>query len=126
MAIKTLLKLNGEDFTGMILTPFKIGRPKLWGDDTGRLMSGEMTGTLKGIFPKLTVIFAPKNESDLEKLCNILDTAWQTIEYYNPIQHKVVQLGTYTNDYEVSIINAVPFFDDVTVSFIATKREVKT
>ena len=121
--VNSLLKINGKDYTAQILTPFKIGRHKIWGSDTGRLMSGDMSGTLVGIFPKITVIFSPKNELEYAELTNVLDTAWQSIEYYNPKIRGFTTLGTYTNDYEMVIINTRPFYDTIQVSFVASGKE---
>ena len=105
MAIKTLWKINTVDYTGEILTPFKVGRNKLWGDDTGRVMSGEMKGSLVGIFPKFTVIFMPKTEAKMASLMAALDTAFQTVEYYDIQTQSFKSLGTYTSDYEFNIVS---------------------
>lgn len=125
MAIDVLLKINNKDWTGSIIAPFNIGRHKLWGDDTGRetTMSGKMTGTLVGIFPKLTVILYPKDSNDLQELIKVLDTAWQTVQYYNPKTKALTTLGTYTNDYDIAIVNLEPVTEEIKVSFIATERE---
>lgn len=123
MAITTLLKINGVDYTGSILTPFRVEKNKLWGDDTGRVMTGEMKGTLVGIFPKVIVEFYPKSELELSQLLTVLDTAFQTVEYYDAVTRGLVTMGTYTNDYAYEIINLNPYYSEITVSFIATKKE---
>lgn len=123
MSIKTLLRLNNRDYTGMILTPFKVERNKLWGDDTGRVMSGEMKGTLVGIFPKLQVMFQPKTDQQLSELLEDLDSPNQTVQYYEARYKGMRTLGTYTNDYGYEIYNLEPHISEVTVSFIAVKKE---
>ena len=123
MAITTLLKINGVDYTGSILTPFRVEKNKLWGDDTGRVMTGEMKGTLVGIFPKVIVEFYPKSELELSQLLTVLDTAFQTVEYYDAVTRGLVTMGTYTNDYAYEIINLNPYYSEITVSFIATRKE---
>ena len=123
MAITTLLKINGIDYTGSILTPFRVEKNKLWGDDTGRVMTGEMKGTLVGIFPKVIVEFYPKSELELSQLLTVLDTAFQTVEYYDAVTRGLVTMGTYTNDYAYEIINLNPYYSEITVSFIATRKE---
>ena len=35
------------------LTKAKFGYHKIWGKDTGRALSGDNSGTLKGIYPKI-------------------------------------------------------------------------
>ena len=123
MSIDTLLKINGKNFTGMIIKPFKIGRHKLWGDDTGRLMNGEWSGTLVGIFPKVTAIFMPKTPEELSSLIIELDKASQAIQYYSPKTRTLISLGTYSNDYEVSMYTLDEDYDQITASFIAKKKE---
>lgn len=123
MAISTVLKIDGVDYTSQILTPFTIERNKLWGDDTGRVMSGDMKGTLVGVFPKLVVLFMPRSEAQLSALLTALDKAFQTVQYYDPKTRALKSMGTYTNDYEVSIINLTPYYSEVKVSFIASKKE---
>lgn len=121
--IKTLLVINGVDYTGSVLTPFDIERNKLWGDDTGRVMSGDWVGTLIGIFPKLVVKILPKTEDELASLLNILDSASQSVKYYSPKHQRLADLGTYTGDYKLSIINLDPYYAEITISFIATRKE---
>ena len=123
MAISTLIKLNGTDYTGKILTPFKVGKNKLWGEDTGRTMSGELFGTLIGVFPKIEVQFFMDDEVELSNLLTILDSAFQTVEYYDPKTRTLVELGTYTNDYVTELITLDPFYEKIQVSFISRRKE---
>ena len=123
MSIDVLLKLNGTDYTGKILTPFKVGKNKLWGEDTGRTMSGELFGTLIGVFPKIEVQFFMDDEVELSNLLTILDSAFQTVEYYDPKTRTLVELGTYTNDYVTELINLDPFYERIQVSFISRRKE---
>ena len=123
MAISVLLKINGNDYTGNILTPFEVQKNKLWAEDTGRVMSGKMVGTFIGVFPKLVVQFQFENEVTQSNLLTLLDTAFQTVQYYEPKTRGLVTMGTYSNDYRVNIINLSPMYGEVTVSFISTEKE---
>lgn len=123
MAISTLIKLNGVDYTSKVLTPFVIERNKLWGDDTGRTMSGELTGTLIGIFPKIVGSFYVEDEVELSALLTILDSASQTVDVYDAKSRTLKQYLTYTNDYKVEIINLDPFYKEIQVSFISRRKE---
>jgi len=123
MGISTLLKLNGVDYTAKVLTPFIIEKNKLWGEDTGRTMSGELFGTLIGIFPKIVAEFYVEDEIELSALLVILDSAFQTVDYYDPKVRMLVTLGTYTNDYKKEIISLDPFYSSVKVSFISRRKE---
>lgn len=121
--IKTLLKIDGKNYTHAILTPFKVGRHKIWGEDSGRVLSGKMVGSLVGIFPKLTVIFYPKDEDEMAELLEKLDNESQELEYYNARFKGMTFMGTYTGDYEYEIINLEPTYGAITVSFIAVEKE---
>jgi len=123
MAISTLIKLNGVDYTSKVLTPFVIERNKLWGDDTGRTMSGELTGTLIGIFPKIVGSFYVEDEVELSALLTILDSASQTVDVYDAKSRTLKQYLTYTNDYKVEIINLDPFYKEIQVSLISRRKE---
>jgi len=123
MGISTLIKLNGVDYTSKVLTPFVIERNKLWGDDTGRTMSGELTGTLIGIFPKIVGSFYVEDEVEFSALLTILDSASQTVEVYDPKSRTLKQYLTYTNDYKIEIINLDPYYKEIQVSFISRRKE---
>lgn len=124
MSIEILLELDGVNFSAMILNGMDIERNKLWGDDSGRLMSGNWVGTLIGIFPKLVVSFLPKNENELSALIAKLDMEALPIRYYNPKTRSMASLGTYTSDYKITINTMLGFdIEPVQCSFIATRKE---
>lgn len=123
MAISVLLKVNNIDVTANILPPFEIDRNKLWAGDSGRVISGRMVGTLIGIFPKLNVLLYPDDQNDISELITELDKASQELKYYNPKTNSLVDLGTYTNDYKVTIIDLTPTYDSIKVSFISIDKE---
>ena len=123
MGINTLIKLNGVDYTSKVLTPFVIERNKLWGDDTGRTMSGEQTGTLIGIFPKIVGQLYVEDEIELSALLTILDSASQTVDVYDPKSRTIKQYQTYTTDYKIEIISLDPYYQAISVSFISRRKE---
>lgn len=124
MAINTLLKLNGQDYTTKILTPFTVVRKRRMADDLGEVMSGEIKGTLVGIFTDLEVIFYPKNATDLSELLTILDTAEQTLDYYDAKTMQLEPLGTFTSDYSYQQRSTTHYaINPITVTFSARKRE---
>ena len=63
---------------------------------------GTQTGTLIGIYPKLTLQFRKLNKNELEYLTSILDSARQTTTYYDPYLHRSNTITTYTGDYEIT------------------------
>lgn len=98
---KDSIKVDNNDW-GQYLLEVKFGYHKIWSKDTGRNLAGTMSGTLKGIFPKITMQFRALNKTDLETISAILDKATQTVIYYDPNKKENVTLTTYTGDWEVT------------------------
>lgn len=99
---------------------------KLWSNDSGRNLAGTQSGTLIGIFPKIVVQFRKLTKSELELLTPILDSARQTVQYYDPNKKAMTTMTTYTGDYEVinkGIVGHVKN-EGFQISFISTKRRV--
>ena len=97
---------------------------KLWSSDSGRNLAGEQSGTLVGIFPKIVVQFRKLTQLELETLAPVLDSARQTVKYYDPNKKAMTTMTTYTGDYEVvnkGIVGHVKN-EGFQISFIATKR----
>ena len=112
---------------GQYLVEAKYGFNKLWSNDSGRTLSGAMTGTLLGIFPKLTLQFRKLTKSELEIIVPILDASRQTVQYYDPKKKATVTMTTYTGDYEITnkhVINNSRKNEGFSCSFIATKKRV--
>ena len=121
------VKINSGNYTsmGQYLIDAKYGYNKLWGDDSGRNLAGTMTGTLKGIFPKLILHFRRLNKTELETIAPLLDSAKQTVKYYDPKKKAYTEMETYTGDYEITNINIVDDDEpneDFNVSFIAIRK----
>ena len=124
MAINTLLKLNGVEYTTKILTPFTVNRKKRMADDLGEVMSGEIKGTLVGTFTSLDVIFYPKNEIELSELLVTLDLAEQEVEYYDAKTRTLVALETFTGDTTYQYRSTTHYaISPISVTFFARKRE---
>ena len=97
---------------------------KLWSSDSGRNLAGTQSGTLVGIFPKIIVQFRKLTQTELETLAPILDSARQTVQYYDPNKKTMTTMTTYTGDYEVvnkGIVGHVKN-EGFQISFISTKR----
>ena len=110
---------------GQYITEAKYGYNKLWANDSGRNLAGVMTGTLVGIFPKITLQFGKLNKSQLETIAPILDSARQTVTYYDPNKRANVTMTTYTGDYEVVnkyIIGTDRLNEGFSCSFIAISK----
>ena len=98
---KNSLIVNGINL-GDYIVEAKYGYNKIWGDDAGREnLAGTMSGTLKGIFPKIIVQFRKLTKSELETIVPILDSARQSLTYYDPKKRAMTTMETYTGDYEI-------------------------
>lgn len=109
---------------GNYIVEAKYGYNKLWSNDSGRNLAGTQSGTLTGIFPKIVVQFRKLTKSELELLTPILDSARQTVQYYDPNKKAMTTMTTYTGDYEVvnkGIVGHVKN-EGFQISFISTKR----
>ena len=97
---------------------------KLWSNDSGRNLAGVQSGTLIGIFPKIVVQFRKLTQIELETLAPVLDSAKQTVKYYDPNKKAMTTMTTYTGDYEIVNKGIVGHIknEGFQISFISTKR----
>lgn len=121
---KDSIIINGVSI-GEYISEAKFGYNKLWGSDSGRNLQGEMISTLVGIFPKIVLQFLPLTREKLETIIPILDSANQTVTYYDPYKKTNVTMTTYTGDYEITnnnIISGSTKNKAFSCSFISTKK----
>lgn len=114
------IKINGVAVADK-LTEAVYSFNKLWGDDTGRSLSGSFNGTLKGIFVKIELTFKPMSQAELQTLVKLFDTAFQTFTYYDPYKEMIVDMQTYTGDYSYTI-NNTNHTSTLKIPFISTKK----
>lgn len=110
---------------GQYLVEAKYGYNKLWSSDSGRNLAGVQSGTLVGIFPKIIVQFRKLTKAELEIVVPLLDSARQTVKYYDPKKKATIEMQTYTGDYEITnkhIVNGNKKNEGFGVSFIAIKK----
>lgn len=120
------ITINGVSM-GRYLVQAQYDYNKLWGNDTGRNLAGKMSGTLIGIFPKLILQFQPLTKSELETIIPILDSANQTVTYYDPYKQANVTMTTYTGDYSIinkNIISGNTKNEGFNCSFISVSKRV--
>lgn len=98
---KNSLIINGINM-GTYITEAKFGYNKLWSSDSGRNLAGTQSGTLIGIFPKIIVQFKSLSRTELNRIAPILDSANQTVQYYDPNKNRTVTMTTYTGDWELT------------------------
>lgn len=117
---KDSLKVNGV-LLGKYITNVSYSYNKLWSSDSGRNLAGEQTGTLIGIFPKIIVNFRRLTKAEIEEIAPILDSASQTLSYYDPVKKKMLTITTYTGDWEIACKN-IAENEPFDISFIAKGR----
>jgi hypothetical protein len=123
---KNSIIINGVNM-GNYLVEAKYGYNKLWSSDSGRNLAGTQSGTLIGIFPKITLQFKPLTKSELETIVPILDSPRQTVSYYDQNKKAQTTMTTYTGDYEVvnkNIISGNITNEGFNCSFISVSRRV--
>lgn len=121
---KNSITINGINI-GQYLVEARYGFNKLWDKDSGRNLAGVMSGTLVGIFPKLILQFGRLTKEQLEIITPILDSANQTVTYYDPTKHNYVTMTTYTGDYEIAnkgIVNNGRTAEGFNCSFISVRK----
>lgn len=101
-SIKINLPGESEIDLGQYLVQANFGYHKLWASDSGRNLAGSQTGTLIGIFPKLTLQFRSLNQTELELLVPILDSASQEVTYYDPYKKAETTMSTYAGDWTIA------------------------
>lgn len=111
---------------GQYVTEVKYGYNKLWGNDSGRNLAGDQSGTLLGIFPKLELSFRKLSQSELELLAPILDKATQNVTYYDPVLKRNYTMSTYTGDWSTTnrntFSNVAKANESFNISFIARRK----
>lgn len=123
---KDSIIINGVNM-GNYLVEAKYGYNKLWSSDSGRNLAGTQSGTLIGIFPKITLQFKPLTKSELEVIVPILDSPRQTVSYYDPNKKTQTTMTTYTGDYEIvnkNVISGNVTNEGFNCSFISVSRRV--
>lgn len=99
----------------------KFGYHKLWSSDSGRNLAGSQSGTLIGIFPKITLQFKKLTKAQIEIIAPILDKANQSVTYYDPYKKTNITMITYTGDWELINRNVLSN-QGFSCSFISTKK----
>lgn len=109
---------------GQYILEAKYSYNKLWNSDSGRNLAGTQSGTLIGIFPKIIVQFRKLTKIELETIIPILDSARQTVKYYDPNKKAMTTMTTYTGDYEIDNKGIIGHIknESFQISFISVKR----
>lgn len=123
---KNAIIINGVSM-GQYIVQAQYQYNKLWAEDSGRNLAGVQTGTLIGIFPKIILQFRRLTKSELQIIAPILDSASQSVTYFDPNKQQYVTMETYTGDYEIvnkNIVNENMKNEGFQISFISKRKRV--
>jgi len=107
---------------GQYLLQAKYEYNKLWASDTGRNLAGSLSGTLLGIFPKITLTFRKLTKAEMNIIAPILDSATQTLRYYDPTTNSNKTLSTYTGDWSYVNKRISDKNESFEIAFISRER----
>ena len=107
---------------GQYLLSAKYEYNKLWASDTGRNLAGKMTGTLVGIFPKIILTFRKLTQTEMNIIAPILDSATQSVTYYDPTTNSNKTISTYTGDWSYQNKRVATKNESFDCSFISRER----
>lgn len=122
---KNSLIIDGINM-GQYLTEVEFGYNKLWGEDSGRNLAGEQSGSFIGVFSKLKLSFRSLTQAELELLAPSLDAPTQSVTYYDPYKKAMTTMSTYTGDWATTnrntFSNVANANEPFQISFIARSR----
>lgn len=115
------IKLNNISM-GQYLLSAKYEYNKLWGSDTGRNLKGKFSGTLVGIFPKITLTFRKLTKAEMNIIAPILNSGTQSLKYYDPDTNSNKTISTYTGDWSYENKQIMTKNNSFECTFIARER----
>lgn len=118
---KNSIMVNGVSW-GQYLLQAKYDYNKLWAGDTGRNLAGSLSGTLIGIFPKITLTFRKLTKAEMNIVAPVLDSATQSLTYYDPSTNSTKTLTTYTGDWGYVNKRISQKNDSFEIAFISRER----
>lgn len=88
----------------------------------GRNLKGKFSGTLVGIFPKITLTFRKLTKAEMNIIAPILDSGTQSLTYYDPSTNSNKTLSTYTGDWSYENKSIMIKNDSFNCTFISRER----
>ncbi len=87
---------------GPYLTKVKYGYHKIWSSKSGRNMAAVNSGTLVGIFPKITMTFRKLDDEEVGAVLSLFNKPENKVTFYNPdLKKNIVNMSCYSNDQEM-------------------------
>ena len=115
------IKLNNISM-GQYLLSAKYEFNKLWGSDTGRNLKGSFSGTLVGIYPKITLTFRKLTQAEMNMIAPILDSGSQSLTYYDPTTNSNKTITTYSGDWSYENKQIMTKNESFSCTFISRER----
>lgn len=115
------IKLNNISM-GQYLLSAKYEFNKLWGSDTGRNLKGSFSGTLVGIYPKITLTFRKLTQAEMNLIAPILDSGSQSLTYYDPSTNSNKTITTYSGDWSYENKQIMTKNESFSCTFISRER----
>ncbi len=88
----------------------------------GRNLKGTFSGTLVGVFPKITLTFRKLTKAEMNIIAPILDSGTQSLTYYDPSTNSNKTLSTYTGDWGYENKQIMIKNDSFNCTFISRER----
>lgn len=115
-----LIKIAGVKIPA--ITNYKVGRNKLW-KDADRNMAGDVRATLIGIFPKIELNIGYTTQEQMATLCQILDQAYFSVEYFDVRTQGTTIAQYYASDYSNEIFDKTKgLYKPFTVSLVPVSK----
>lgn len=99
-----LIKIDGDAVPKII--NYNVEYNKLWGEDSGRNLAGEMMATLTGIFPKITLNIGTVNEDEMVWFLEKANKAKIVVEWYDAEIKGMRTADFYSNDITTELKNS--------------------
>lgn len=115
-----LIKLDGNVIPKIF--SYKVGRNKLWKEST-RNMSGDVRGTLIGIFPKIELKISYTTQEELSSLTELFDKDFFSVEYFDVRTQSTFTANYYAGDYSVELEDKTKgLYKPFTVSLVPVSK----
>lgn len=99
----TLLKIGSTNINKILKSEYDVGYHKLWSSDSGRGMDGRNSGTLIGIFTKLTITVGEMKQSEAQSLLNAINVSNKNVTYFDPQKNTTHTESFYFGDVNIKL-----------------------
>ena len=88
-------------------------------------MVGDVRSTFLGIYPKILMQLRPTTETEISELCELLDTPFFTVVWFDVRTRDTYSAKYYANDYEVNLLfKTKGIYEQFDVHLIPVSRRI--